>query len=154
MATTTKASKPIRMPTSTRYEFFEPIGTGGAGTVFRGRDRITNTPVAIKVLRAALTESPNQHYRFAQEFRAATRLEHPNIVRALDFGTDGTLSFLVYDLVDGQSLGEKIEKASGMGPLGEAEGSFRRLVFGELVRVGPENSDGILVKIQPAGEVA
>lgn len=116
---TTATSKPARLPTSSRYEFFEAIGTGGAGTVFRGRDRITNLPVAIKVLKAALTESPQQHYRFAQEFRSATRLEHPNIVRAIDFGTDGTLSFLVYDLVDGQSLGEKIEK-SGRLPEREA----------------------------------
>ncbi len=116
---TTAPPKPARIPESARYEFFEPIGTGGAGTVFRGRDRITGLPVAIKVLKAALTESPQQHYRFAQEFRAATRLEHPNIVRALDFGTDGSLSFLVYDLVDGQSLGDRIEK-SGKLPEREA----------------------------------
>jgi serine/threonine protein kinase len=73
-------------------------------------DRTTRRPVAIKVLRAALTENPTIHQRLVQEFRAATQLEHPNIVRALDVGNDGSVSYLVYELIEGVCLGERLER--------------------------------------------
>jgi serine/threonine protein kinase len=85
--------------------------------VYRARDRQTSREVAIKVLRVGLSENPTQHQRLAQEFRAATQLEHPNIVRALEMGNDGHVSYLVYELVEGVSLGEKIENG---GPMSEA----------------------------------
>lgn len=97
-----------RPPSITRYEFGAPIGTGGAGTVYRALDRETGRQVAIKVLRDKLSEKPAVHQRFAQEFRAATQLEHPNIVRALDMGIDGNTSYLVYELVEGANLGDRI----------------------------------------------
>ncbi|MCI0700167.1 MAG: protein kinase [Planctomycetia bacterium] len=110
--------KSARLPSLTRYEFGEPIGSGGMGTVYRALDKTTGRAVAIKVLRSKLTESPTQHQRLATEFRAATQLEHPNIVRALEMGVDGSISYLVYELVEGASLGDRIEKG---GKLGEAE---------------------------------
>jgi serine/threonine protein kinase len=102
--------KPGRLPAVARYEFGEPLGAGGAGTVYRAWDREARRPVAIKVLRAGFTESPTQHHRLVQEFRAATQLEHPNIVRALEIGNDGHVSYLVYELIEGVSLGDRIEK--------------------------------------------
>ena len=107
-----------KLPTSKRYQFGEPLGSGGMGTVYRARDRQTGAEVAIKVVKATLTENPMLHHRLAQEFRAATQLEHPNIVRAIDIDTDGATSFLVFELVEGVDLGERIEKS---GPLPEAE---------------------------------
>lgn len=104
------STKSVRLPAVTRYEFGDAIGAGGWGTVYRALDRGTQQEVAIKVLRVGLTENPTQHHRLAQEFRAATQLEHPNIVRALEFGNDGHVSYLVYELVDGVSLGEQVEK--------------------------------------------
>src|ERR687886_2087365 len=56
--------------------------------------------------------------RFEQEFRAASRLDHPNIVRALDFGDTGTCPYLVMEYVEGESLGQKIQRE---GRLPEAE---------------------------------
>jgi serine/threonine protein kinase len=111
-----------QLPSVSRYEFGEPIGSGGVGTVYRARDRETNRLVAIKVLRTKLSDSPAIHQRFAQEFRAATQLEHPNIVRALDMGIDGNISYLVYELVEGANLGDRIE-------------SRKRLPEGEAVRI-------------------
>jgi serine/threonine protein kinase len=104
------ATKSVRLPSTTRYEFGAPIGEGGWGTVYRAYDRQTKQEVAVKVLRVGLAENPIQHHRLAQEFRAATQLEHPNIVRALEMGNDGHVSYLVYELVEGFSLGERIEK--------------------------------------------
>jgi eukaryotic-like serine/threonine-protein kinase len=111
-------ASPVRPPTSTRYVFGEAIGTGGAGSVYRARDKITGTPVAIKVLHCRITENKTLHQRLATEFRAATQLEHPNIVRALEIGSEGTTSFLVYELVEGENLGDRIERK---GKLSEAE---------------------------------
>ncbi|VTT99495.1 serine threonine protein kinase : Putative serine/threonine protein kinase OS=Gemmata sp. Wa1-1 PE=4 SV=1: Pkinase: PilZ [Gemmataceae bacterium] len=114
----TRELKPTPPPHTTRYEFFEPLGTGATGTVYRARDLTTDLPVAVKVLRSTLYENPTQHHRLAQEFRASTQLEHPNIVRALAMETDGSTSFLVYEFVPGVSLAERIEKE---GPLAEDE---------------------------------
>lgn len=110
-------SKPSPVPQSARYEFGKLIGKGGNGAVYAGVDRQTGCPVAIKVLHASLFDNPKLHYRFAQEFRACQLLEHPNIVRAYDIVTDGTTSFVVYELVDGISLGDRVRT---QGPFQEA----------------------------------
>ena len=112
-------AKSVRLPSVTRYEFGAAIGAGGWGTVYRALDRTTNQEVAVKVLRVGLAENPTQHHRLAQEFRAATQLEHPNIVRALEIGNDGHISYLVYELIEGVSLGERIEKRGKL-PEGDA----------------------------------
>ena len=99
-----------RLPRSDRYEFQNPIGTGGMGTVYRALDRRFDRPVAIKVLRARMSQDPGLHERLAREFRAASELEHPNIVRAFECVATGDLSYLVYELVEAGSLGERVEK--------------------------------------------
>ena len=80
-----------REPTSIgRFELHEKLGAGGMGTVYRGFDQETGETVAIKVLGAKLAENPKLHYRMVQEFRSASKLDHPNIVRAIDLGLDGS----------------------------------------------------------------
>jgi serine/threonine protein kinase len=101
---------PVQTPKSTRYVFGDPIGSGGAGRVYRARDQITGGPVAIKVLNCRIHENATLHKRLDTEFRAATQLEHPNIVRALELGTEGTTSYLVYELVEGENLGDLIDR--------------------------------------------
>ena len=108
MITTTL--RPARLPSSDRYEFRDPIGSGGAGTVYRAFDRRTDQLVAVKVLRFKLSENPALHHRLALEFKAARGLEHPNIVRALAVENDGEISYLVYELIEAGNLGERIER--------------------------------------------
>lgn len=105
-----KTAKPPSLPVSTRYEFESPLGSGGMGTVYRALDRRTNSLVAIKVLKFKQHENPTLHQRLAREFKAASELEHPNIVQALAFETDGEQSFLVYELVEGGTVADRIEK--------------------------------------------
>ena len=105
-----RTARQVRLPTTSRYEFREPIGEGGAGTVFRAFDRQTQADVAIKVLSANLWDNPTLHRRLVVEFQAAQALEHPNIVRALDCQTEDEISYLVYELVEGGSLGDRIQK--------------------------------------------
>jgi hypothetical protein len=114
--------RPARLPASDRYEFQKPLGTGGVGTVYRALDRRTGELVAVKVLNFKASQNPTLHKRLAREFQAATELEHPNIVRALTFETDGEISYLVYELVTGASLATRLEQRG-------------RLPEGEVVRV-------------------
>src|SRR5579871_2682423 len=100
-----------RDPTSVgRYDLVERIGKGGMGSVYRGRDRESGDVVAIKVLTADLGTNPKLYERFTREFQAASKLDHPNIVRALDLGLDGRKAYLVMEFVDGRSLGQVVEE--------------------------------------------
>jgi serine/threonine protein kinase len=104
----TSSARP-RIPATSRYEFEKPIGSGGMGTVYRALDRRTNELVAIKVLKFKESDNPTLHQRIIREFRAASELEHPNIVRALAFETVDDINFLVFELVEGGSLGDHLE---------------------------------------------
>lgn len=109
-----------REPTSVgRFELQDKLGTGGMGTVYLGHDRETGETVAIKVLSAKLAENPKLHYRMVQEFRSASKLDHPNIVRAIDLTLDGSTAYLVMEYVEGDSLGGLIAK-HGRLPEGQA----------------------------------
>jgi len=92
------------------YDLVEKVAEGGMGTVYRARRRDTGDVVAIKVMPPHMAGNPVLVKRFEQEFNAASRLDHPNIVRALDFGETGGVPFLVMEFVEGESLGSKLER--------------------------------------------
>jgi serine/threonine protein kinase len=100
------------------YDLLEKIAEGGMGAIYRGRHRQSGAIVAIKVMAPHLTKNPLLLKRFEQEFRAASRLDHPNIVRALDYSDNGNRPFLVMEFVEGESLGQKLERE---GRMSEAE---------------------------------
>jgi hypothetical protein len=106
------------MPSLGIYDLVEKIAEGGMGAIYRGRNRVTGEPVAVKVLPPHMAANPVMLKRFEQEFRAASRLNHPNIVRALDYGEVGSSPYLVMEYVEGESLGQKLERD---GRMGEAE---------------------------------
>ncbi len=96
------------------YDLLEKIAEGGMGAIYRGRQRETGTIVAIKIMAPHLTKNPLLLKRFEQEFRAASRLDHPNIVRALDYSDNGNSPYLVMEFVEGESLGQKLERQGRM----------------------------------------
>jgi serine/threonine protein kinase len=96
------------------YDLVEKIAEGGMGAIYRGRDRRTGQVVAVKVMPPHMAANPTLLKRFEQEFRAASRLDHPNIVRALDYGDTGTSPYLVMEYVEGESLGQKLEREGRM----------------------------------------
>jgi serine/threonine protein kinase len=110
-------SKPV-LQTVGNYDLLEKIAEGGMGTVYKGRDRTTGQVVAVKVVPAHMANNAVLLRRFEQEFRAASILDHPNIVRALSYGTAGACPYLVMEFVDGESLGQRLERE---GRLPEAE---------------------------------
>jgi serine/threonine protein kinase len=96
------------------YDLLEKIAEGGMGAIYRGRHRDNGMIVAIKIMAAHLTQNPLLLKRFEQEFRAASRLDHPNIVRALDYSDNGNMPYLVMEFVEGESLGQKVERDGAM----------------------------------------
>ena len=86
------------------YEILAPLGAGGMGEVYRGRDPRLNRDVAIKVLPASLTQDPDRLRRFEQEARAAGVLNHPNITIVYDVGTHAGAPYAVQELLEGETL--------------------------------------------------
>src|SRR6202161_3419318 len=90
------------------YRIVEEIGVGGMGQVFRALDTRLDRMVAIKVLPSAHVADPDRKRRFLQEARAASKLNHPNIVMLHDMASDGGVDYLVMEYVAGKTLKELI----------------------------------------------
>jgi len=95
------------------YEVVSPIGAGGMGEVYRARDARLGRTVAVKVLPADLASSGERLKRFETEARAASALNHPNIVTILDVGRSGGTAWIVMEHVEGDTL----RRLVGDGPL-------------------------------------
>src|SRR5580692_6302357 len=92
------------------YEILDKLGEGGMGEVWRARDERLNRTVAVKILPPDLANDPQRRARFEQEARSLGALNHPNIVAVYDFGQDNGRSYIVSELVDGESLRSIIDR--------------------------------------------
>jgi serine/threonine protein kinase len=90
------------------YEILSPLGAGGMGEVYRARDAKLGRDVAVKVLPERLAADVDSLARFDREARAVAALSHPNILSIFDFGRDGGLAFAVMELLDGETLRERL----------------------------------------------
>lgn len=97
-----------------RYELVEKIGEGGMAVVYKGRDRLLNRYIAVKILRPEFTKDAQFIESFNRESQAAAGLQHPNIVGVYDVGAEGSIHFIVMELVDGRPLSDIIAEK---GPL-------------------------------------
>jgi eukaryotic-like serine/threonine-protein kinase len=95
------------------YEILTPIGAGGMGEVFLASDTRLYRNVAIKVLPRDRVADPERKRRFLQEARAASALNHPNIVTLYDISNASGTDYLVMEYVPGKSL-DKLIPASGL----------------------------------------
>src|SRR6266850_8526125 len=86
------------------YEISASIGAGGMGEVYRARDVRLGRDVAIKVLPQEVTSDPQRLARFEREARSSSTLNHRNIVTIHDFGSQNGETWLVMELVRGESL--------------------------------------------------
>jgi serine/threonine protein kinase/Tol biopolymer transport system component len=94
--------------TVSHYRIVEQIGAGGMGVVYRAHDERLDRDVAIKVLPEEVADDPDRLARFEREARAVAKLDHPNILAIHDFGTEGGVTFAVAELLEGESLRERI----------------------------------------------
>jgi serine/threonine protein kinase/tetratricopeptide (TPR) repeat protein len=111
------------------YEILAPIGSGGMGDVYRARDKRLEREVAIKVLPDRFFRDVEARMRFDREAKAVAALSHPNILSIHDYGTTETLTYSVTELLEGQTLRQRLRE----GPM-----SWRK-----VVEVGTALADGL-----------
>jgi len=93
-----------------QYEIRSPLGAGGMGEVYRAHDTRLDRDVAIKVLPEYLTTDPERLRRFEQEARATAALNHPNILAVYQMATDNGISYLVEEMLEGETLRERLRR--------------------------------------------
>jgi serine/threonine protein kinase len=94
------------------YQIVTRIGVGGMGEVYRARDTRLRRDVAIKVLSERMAQDPDWMRRFTQEARAASALNHPNILAIYDIGTYNGSPYVVSELLDGETLRGRLTSGS------------------------------------------
>src|SRR5688500_15471705 len=99
------------------YEIVSRIGAGGMGEVWTARDTRLDRRVAVKVLPPDFAHDAQVKLRFEREARAISQLTHPNICTLHDVGQENGISYLVMELLEGESLADRL--ARGALPLQE-----------------------------------
>ncbi|MEN6407092.1 MAG: serine/threonine-protein kinase [Thermoguttaceae bacterium] len=107
------------------YRIVGRLGRGGMGIVYRGVDRDSGQPAAIKLLSASLAQQEGFRSRFEAEIETLRKLNHPNIVRLFGFGEQDGHLFYAMELVEGNSLEEELRRG-------------RRFQWREVARIGVE----------------
>src|SRR6516225_7186324 len=102
---------PVIGQTLGHYRIEAKLGQGGMGVVYRAFDTHLDRPVAIKILRADATTSPERRRRFQQEAKAASALNHPNIVHIYDISSSGGTDYIAMEFVVGKTLDQLIGKS-------------------------------------------
>src|SRR5207247_63800 len=93
------------------YQVGSRIGRGGMGEVFLAHDTSLGRKVALKLLRSDFTRNEERLRRFQQEARAASALNHPNILTIYEIGHDGSLHFMATEYVEGETLRQHLSRA-------------------------------------------
>ncbi len=89
-----------------RYDILGPLGAGGMGEVYRARDIRLGRDLAIKILSLKLSPGQEDLERFEREARAASSLNHPNIVTIFELGQVDHISYIAMELVEGDLLAD------------------------------------------------
>ena len=118
------------------FEILSLLGTGGVGAVYRAKDLELGRSVAIKVLKDELFQDPTRVERFRREARAASALNHPNIITIYEIGVENETHFLVMEYVEGSTLREILRE--------------RTLPLDEFLELATQIADG-LAKAHEAG---
>lgn len=111
------------------YEIQSLLGAGGMGEVYRAKDSRLGRDVAIKVLPAEFSSDPVRKQRFEREAKTISGLNHPNICTLYDVGSQDGIEYLVMELVEGETLAQRLEK----GPL----------LLQEVLKYGAQVADGL-----------
>jgi serine/threonine protein kinase len=111
------------------YELVAPVGAGGMGEVYRANDTRLDRTVAVKVLPAHLSSSPESRQRFEREARTISQLSHPHICALYDVGHQDGIQFLVMEYLEGETLSERLLKGA--------------LPFEQVLRFGIEIADAL-----------
>src|SRR5688572_18728834 len=92
------------------YEVIAPLGAGGMGEVYKGRDTRLHRVVALKVLPAHIGTDPELRLRLEREARAISSLNHPHICALYDIGRQDDIDYLVMEYVEGETLAARLAR--------------------------------------------
>jgi Tol biopolymer transport system component/tRNA A-37 threonylcarbamoyl transferase component Bud32 len=111
------ASAPERHPPPQRishYTLLEKLGAGGMGEVYKAHDSVLDRVVALKILPQRMLDSPDRVRRFLQEAKAASALNHPNIVTIYEVGEvsagSSAVQFIAMEFIDGETLRARLRR--------------------------------------------
>lgn len=107
---TTDERELIELELGAQYQVVRLLGRGGMGAVYLARDLALHRVVALKVLAEDPRSTEEGRERFRREARTAAQLTHPNIVPVYAFGETESLSYIVMQYVDGESLGDRLRR--------------------------------------------
>src|SRR5271154_5693562 len=113
------------------YEIQSALGAGGMGEVYRARDTRLDRQVAIKILAAHLSSSPELKQRLEREARAISSLNHPHICQLYDIGSQDGTDYLVMEFLEGETVAERLRKGC--------------LPLNEVLKIGTEVADALEV---------
>src|SRR5580704_8540326 len=111
-------SRFIPLPAVGPYAVLERLGHGSMGTVYKARHKTSGDEVAVKIANDRVMQHPTLGRRFRNEYQVASKMAHANLVRALDYGVEQGVPYLVMELVAGQNLDQRLKTK---GPLNQAE---------------------------------
>src|SRR5687768_1301642 len=94
------------------YQILSRLGSGGMGEVYRAKDSRLGRDVAIKVLPDQFAQDKEALGRFEREARALAAISHPNILTIYDFGVQEELTYVVMELLEGETLRSRINQGA------------------------------------------
>ncbi len=134
------------------YRIISSLGSGGMGDVYLAQDTVLSRQVALKLLPADFTGDTDRVRRFQQEARAASALNHPNIITIYEIGQDDHRHFISTEFIDGQTLRQCITGVQAR-TTGDGRGKSRKpLELREVLNIAIQTSDA-LVAAHEAGIV-
>ncbi len=112
-----------------KYRLIDELGRGGMGSVWRADHVQLRSSVAVKLIDPILAETREGQSRFLREARAAGSLRSTHVVSVFDYGVDEGTPFLVMELLEGESLAQRLEKRGRLG-LTEVQGIMKQVARG------------------------
>jgi serine/threonine protein kinase len=127
------------------YQIVAPLGAGGMGEVYRARDTRLNRSVAIKVLAERFADDPSRRARFEREAHVISQLNHPHICTLFDVGEHGGITYLVLELVEGETLAERLARSKdrALPDTGRGRPSGRPLPINEALPIAIQVADAL-----------
>jgi serine/threonine protein kinase len=113
------------------YRVLKVLGTGAMGVVFQAEDPHLKRMVALKVMRPSLAASAEFHRRFLREARLAASIDHEHVVTIYQVGEDRGVPYLAMQMLQGETLENRLNRAGG------------RLPLAEVLRIGREIAEGL-----------
>ena len=101
---------------ASRYRLTTLLGQGGMGSVWRAEHLTLGSEVAIKLIDPAYASNEEVRSRFVQEAKAAAALRSPHVVQILDYGLDGDTPYIAMELMEGESLADRLDRVSRLSP--------------------------------------